>query len=213
MNKKLTWVEAGLIIALFGATYAAIFMVAAHYYPGDKHGDTATWVSGFAAFLAFGGTIWIASAEARSREALALRTAQLFAAGMVLRLLHAKSMMEHIKERLKEIALVDEPPSSLTALASKIEEIDLWTIDELMPLVALPEIAVRLAEARDQLLTSKRIFTNLQTRTDIRSPEGRQAFAESAIGPMGITEKKLSESLERCEFAARNLHINVGTVS
>ena len=176
-------------------------------WQGLTASDWGTWTGAIFAGLAFAGTIWIASSEARNREALGLRTAQLVAAGMVLRLAHAESVMVKIAEKLVSLASTDEALTVHMLLARDIDDIDLWSMDELIHMAPLPAIAIQLAEARDQILTTQRILQDLIRREDVRTSEGRMQFARDFRAPMAITIGKISTSITGCRAQADALHI------
>jgi hypothetical protein len=203
MDKAERAVAYGFIgLALTAASGAVIVrladMGAAH--PGG--GDLATWVGALGTFLALSGAIWIATSESRRRDRLALTTSQLVAAGMVLRLVHTQAVLTRMARKIHSLSIIDEGVGAFVKLAAQVDEIDLWSMEELLPMVALPKLAVQLAEARDQILTTKKVLLRAKDKEEHLISDGRRAFASAFHKNLSGTVDKVDQSVARCRQAA-----------
>ncbi len=200
---KSTYVEAAAGIGIAVILFLAGFFVAVviNIRP-DEIGDLATWAGALGAFLAFVGTIWVATSETRRRHRAELITAQLVAASMVLRLAHAGGVVAEVCRGLAEQELIDQGLDAFLKHADNLESIDRWSKDDLLPLIAIPMIAVQLAEAGDQVDSAIKILRKMPTKPKYAFGPERMAFALNIRVLLSKTHKTLDDTVIECRKAA-----------
>lgn len=142
-----------LCVLVFGLIFSALDTSS---HGGFSSEQTAAWAGAMATYLAFGGTLWIATIEWRRRRRDALELAALTASALVTRLRDASTLCGQTLEWLD--TLPGEPtfdPLKIQLLAG-YEHIRLWDSAELVPLIVLgKDIAAQLARMPDRLESIK----------------------------------------------------------
>jgi hypothetical protein len=115
--------------------------------------DWAAWFGAIGTFLAFGGTIWIATSETRRRERGELQIAQFHAAAAVLPLIRARNTLIYLYDTLENVAVYPETwEEKKLRVRDMLVGITLPTLAELSLMVALPDsAAAKMAAARGQI--------------------------------------------------------------
>lgn len=174
------------IIAL-GAALAAVDRVfESNNWKPMGAADWAAWMGAFGTIAAFIGTIWIATGERRVRERKEHDLAMITAASLMFRIIYVRRAINELElaleQRLENSVRVD-----YGAHYTKIEELDIWTNEELIPLVTLPNhAAAKLAAAQTML---KQVINTLEVRMNaIQIGPGREdvlrtqtAFVRTAL--------------------------------
>lgn len=211
MDKKLTWVEGLLLLTCFAAAFAVIYMTCAHYYPGEKHGDTATWVGAAGAFLAFGGTIWIATSDNRQKEQEQLVLARVTAAtvlDVVLRMKHEIGMAHDaaVECRTAVISLGNLPDVSfkVSAAIAAIESVPTIPRDVLRDLVpAGQRMTLCIAGAQGGLFNCLGLLKAAQRQNDTAS---LMLVLDSIVDRLGVSTKLIDaaeKDINRVTFKKR----------
>jgi|GEM_PF-1731456 len=195
MTATVIWL-CGYLFGLFGA------------HPPTKESDAATWAGAFGTFLAFGGTVWLATNETRRRERSELVAAQLLAASMVLRLAHAASALTKASRKIDEAGKVDVGLGQFSDAALEMESIDLWTPVDLTQLAAIPTLAVRLAESGDQIKTAIIILRQFPAKPAANDGPRRMEFARKLYPNLAATQKVVNACSDECRHAANALQIH-----
>jgi hypothetical protein len=130
-----------VIAACVGAAAFALGCTVTQIYvnPPKSLGDAATWAGACGTFLAFIGTIWIAVSESKRRELERMNRAMLTSAGMLPRLTDFMSMTDVLEAELSATSDLDD--FEYVGRAAKLEQACTWTLEEVLPLVALPNNA------------------------------------------------------------------------
>lgn len=140
------YIAFGLVIAL--GALAVVHMIISLPIPEGKGPE---WTGAIGTVGALIGTIWLATTESRRRAHEEIQKANLRAASFHLRIASAAGYVGAVSE----IFATNENPFSAQHFnwaREKLLEIDLWTPDELMPLVPLGNrLAISLAQSADQV--------------------------------------------------------------
>lgn len=208
---KKAYVETATGIAIAVALFLTGFFVAAIINKPFTHsGDMATWAGAFGTFVAFAGTIWVATSETRRRTRDELLKARLRAASMVLRLVQAQACIETVCRDLELCGKVDMGVEPFLNSRDTLKNIDIWGIDELIPLAPLPNnAAVQLAAASDQTRSAIPILENAAVRLKAEKPTERTKFAQSLHKNLSGTASLIEQSIVECEKASKALHLSV----
>jgi hypothetical protein len=156
--------------AVFFFTAAALFLAgfvvaSVARLPLKDVGDLATWVGAIFAGFAFGGTIWIASSQAR----------QVRAEQTALAMIHAAATRGKVTDALPRLRIalkvlnehIRSNSDKFDFCAEQIRDFEIWTADELIVFAGLPKrCATRLALAREIILFLRRIFADQNAATD-----------------------------------------------
>lgn len=155
------------------ATAAAVGLAG---YEGIQWGNMdatlwAYWVGAMGTVSTLIGTIWLATAETRKRNSHELSVARVTASAIRPQVRE----IEHICRNVcKDIDAITKfypsqpiPTYRLKAIGLALETLDFWTIQEIVPLVALPgHCAEKLAGARGIVATTATIFKNTKVEND-----------------------------------------------
>jgi hypothetical protein len=138
--------------------------VSVHKWPQLSPSDWGTWVGSIGTVATLYGTIRLATAETRRRERSEQLLARLHAAGMLLRLERAHEIVGRLAHSMAFVTTVkDIGPGLFAHNLKSLEEIELWDVADLVPLVPLPHnVASKLAQAADQIRTVKRLLSEAQ---------------------------------------------------
>jgi hypothetical protein len=196
----------GIAYSLFTAAWMAIVVAGTAWPMGAA--DWAAWMGAIFTGLAFAGTIWIATGETRRSKQAALLNAQLVASSMVLRIVYAAGRVQRVLDEMVLSGTTDRGYPPFAVCAEYLTQIDLWSVDELLPLTATPKIAVQLAEARDQILATIKILVAAPDNRKNADGPGRMAFCEMFHKHVLVTHKKLTDSVEMCKAAASALQVS-----
>ena len=172
--------------------------------------DWATWVGSIGTVGALIGTIWIASAQARSAARMERTRARLHAASIVVRLLHVKGDLRRTAETMRSIdpAHIYEPKFRLSL--ESLQSIQLWTIEDVMPLLPLPGgIAGLLAHSIGSIEGLRRVLANAMTSGELGTADGRAEFIRGFCFQIDRVVKFVEEGFEGCEAAGLQLLLDV----
>jgi hypothetical protein len=164
MKTIIRWLNnrAALGILLVAGLATDLIMVGRAYNLSKS--DWATWVGSLGTVATLIGTIYLAGTATRQRERQELITARLHAAGMTMRLSVVFSRIGDARRILRKGAEAGITPENLAKCHATLANIDMWKVNDLVPLVPLPEnTAVKLAMAADQLPTVTRMAEHLAT--------------------------------------------------
>jgi uncharacterized membrane protein len=170
--------------------------------------DWGTWVGSIGTIATFVGTIYLATAEGRQRSTDELVKARLHGASMVLRLAHAESIVGAIVKILDQTATIDNAPTFLETCRAQLDTINLWSIDELVPLAPLPEnTALKLAQAADQLRAFRKILTLQISTGNIHVSEARKKLARELSDKLSGTRRFMNEAITVCQAGVVTTHL------
>jgi hypothetical protein len=141
-----TAIGIGIAVALFLAGYFAAFFVDR---PPASSGDTATWAGALGTLLAFGGTIWIATEEARRRHLEALWRARIAAPSMLMKISSLRAPV------VQAIAILKAGTSDREVMAfcgGQISGSKIWSLAEIDHCAVNLALAKEVAEAVAEFL-------------------------------------------------------------
>jgi hypothetical protein len=146
-------------------------------------GDLATWLGAIGTISAFFGTIYIARTETRRRERGERALAQLHAAAWIMRLIHAKSAMDHVINILDSASMAPTDVTFAFKGRAILERISVWSVNDLVPLATLPDnTAKNLARAITYIDGMRKVFDNEILKAEQFTDESRQNIATTFAG-------------------------------
>lgn len=165
------------------------------YYgiPWDKMGvsEWAYWLGAVGTIGAMIGTIWLATTESRRRARAETRRAYLHAASFILRLSRAHALLKQACNQLKVYALTDHPPEAIISAKQYLTKIDLWDVDDLIPLASLRgDSTFQLAEACTEIRSGIFSFEVAESSNVLATEAGRQNFCNGIAGLLALTANK-----------------------
>lgn len=115
------------------------------------------WVAAIGTVGTLIGTIWIATAQARAKRREQLATAIVAAADCMVRARNVvRSLAQVVHELSNPHEQPDDPKVGLGMCLRKLDERNLWTMGDIVPLVVLPkQTAANLAWVRAQVLSTR----------------------------------------------------------
>lgn len=167
------------------------------YYgvPWDKMG-VAEWAYWFGAIGTIGamiGTIWLATTESRRRARAETRRAHLYAASIILRLTRAHALLTQTCHQLKVYALIDHSPDAILNVKQHLVKIDLWDVDDLIPLASLRgDSTFQLAEACTEIRAGIFSFDVAGSSSVLSTAAGRQKFCKGLSDLLALTTNKVA---------------------
>jgi hypothetical protein len=173
-------------------------------------GKGPEWIGAAGTVATLFWAVWLATGESRKRRRDELLLARLHGASMVLRLVHAEAMVSAVCQTLD---VANRTPIQLTAdhlihMAKKLDDIGLWEMSDLVPLLPLPDnTAVKLAQVADQISSAKKLFAQTIADYPQMSDNERANFVEHFYTPMSGTHRFLTESVNVCHKGAQALHL------
>lgn len=179
-------------------------------WPTLQPGDKGTWSGALGTVGTLIGTIWLATSESRRRHRDEITRARLHAASFMLQLAHASGAIGQVARSLQRDIQIDRGPTPILACLSVMREIELWAIEDLIPLAPLPNnVAALLAEAADQIKSFTKILDKAGRDESLSTPEKRKSFAEKAHRLMSGTASLLDVGIQQCDVARTAIHLSV----
>jgi len=164
--------------------------------------DWASWIGAIGTVGALLGTLWIASSQARGTAKAERTRARLQAATMTVRLLHVSGDLRRACEKLH----LDYPANPLAVFDvcdSILRSIDVWNVDDVMPLIPLPGgVACLLANAADSINALPRVLGIARDAGELLSEEGRAEFIDGFCKQINRVRKFVDQGYEGCQEAA-----------
>lgn len=121
---------------------------------------------------------------------------------MTIRLIHASGDLR----RACEILHVDYPANPLAAFDvcdSVLRSINVWSVDDVMPLIPLPGgVAGLLANAADSINGLPRVLGVARDAGELLSEEGRAEFIDGFCKQINRVRKFVDQGYEGCQEAA-----------
>lgn len=185
------------ILALLGIGAVLHILVT---LPFDGKGPE--WVGAIGTVATLIGTIWLATIETRRRRAEAHDLATLAASSIVLRAIRLNSAIRNSIEALTHEQADAGNSAVYRYCLDTISSTERWTIDELVPLVPLPNrAAAKLAFANQMLVTIEIALKRAHSRP-LRL--GTQPDAD-LIKQLGHTRDMLASAIVECKKFANQL--------
>jgi hypothetical protein len=183
--------------------------VAVHKWPELSASDWGTWAGSVGTVATLIWTVRLATAQTRQKAQDDFTLANLHAASMVLRLIHAEAMVSSSCE-IFSAAL--QTPIALTVehlndMDFRLSSIEIWDTAELVPLVPLPNnIAMKLAQVADQLQTARKLLPRTVIHYPDLTHEERLGFVEHTYAMLSTTYALLHEAVDVCNERTGGLH-------
>lgn len=197
------WERLGIGIMLLWGLFAlhqlvnALFQ--AHHWKGMSAGDWGTWIGSIGTVGALCGTIWLATEERRRREREAKDLATLAAASILLKLAHTIGLVMRVIQTFEAEPL---QANNVGICARAMAENELWTDEELLPLLTLPNhIAAKLTLVRRILLTIQRRCEDAHKHALFLDPTTVSALIQQSR----IALRALEEGAKECRRWAQVL--------
>lgn len=191
---------------LFAAHQLVNAMFTAHHWKGMSAGDWGTWIGSIGTVGAMIGTIWLATAETRRRTAAALDLATLAASSIVLRTARLNSAIRASIETLSHGLEGRDRIRGFQYCIDALSTAERWTIDELTPLVPLPNhAAAKLALVNQMLVTIELVLTRARANP-LRFAADQE---RELIRQLHLAHGTLNEGIVECKKLAYQLDIRV----
>lgn len=172
-EKLLRWAEALLIFSICILVFVAVLAFLWHFeaatpWSAMTAAEWGVWVGAIGTVATLVGTIWLATDASRTRRTEQLSLALVATAGLMVRLRNVVRALANARAALEApLAQPDDPRATFAACFQGIDENDLWTAEELVPLVYLPnQIAARLAWIGTDVRTTKATFNKVSQEED-----------------------------------------------
>lgn len=191
---------------------AAIFIggaVSASFvkHPFEKIGDLATWVGALGTFLAFIGTITLANSESRRRSQEAMKLAQLTAIRFSAITMESIIKCTAVHDQLNANMGTLKNYENLKTYEILLKECPVWTLEELIPLIVLPNsCAASLASARQGIDIIANLFGAHNSTSFAPPGKGPADFYVEAAGSLSFTIKNLKNAARDCELVVAGLN-------
>jgi hypothetical protein len=178
-------------------------------WPTLQPGDKGTWSGALGTVGTLIGTIWLATSESRRRHRDEITRARLHAASFMLQLAHASGALGQVTRSLQIDTQVDRGPGPILACLTNMQGIELWTIEDLIPLAPLSKnFAALLAESADQIKSFTKILEMAGRDASLSTSEKRKIFAEKAVHLMSGTASHLDVAIQQCDAARTAIHLS-----
>ncbi|MYM89056.1 hypothetical protein GTP91_17995 [Rugamonas sp. FT82W] len=166
------------------------------------------WVSAIGTLLAFAGTIWLAQSSSRQQKRLAEDRAIIAAAGLFVRVETASSSVSRVVQLIK---VSSRPGINRTLpfldLASHLMHLDLWTDEEVLPLIVLPNrVAARMAVIRSKILQCSGVMSSWVPK-DTSQTIDEQSVQEMLFYALRLVDESLKIVLSELGPLAGQLHV------
>lgn len=164
--------------------------------------DWGTWISAIGTVATLVGTIYLAQTETRRVRREAQILARLHGASMSIRAANAHLAVMKISMKMELRFQLNRHADYLRELHTELSVIQLWNVDELVPLVPLPHnVAVKLAEATENVKMAVESLAYLEQRVRLGSSSAEDDLTVAAIKAMlrGAT-RFLDEAGKECRL-------------
>jgi hypothetical protein len=156
------WKNVGIatlsVCGLYFAHQSVNALMKAHNWVGLTPSDWGTWAGAVGTVATLIWTVRLATAQTRQKTKDDPTLARLHAS-MVRRLAHAQTVVADVCRMLDIGRQIQMGPEHCASMAGKLDSIDLWAVDELVPLVPLPSnTAAKLAQSADQIRTAQKVL-------------------------------------------------------
>lgn len=160
--------------------------------------EWAYWVAAVGTVGAFIGTICLATAESRRRKKHEMAIARISAATLhpqVINLAHICQNVCHSLRAARDGKLGAKPPPTLVEIGRGLNLLDLWTPQDVLPLIALPEsCAEKLACVVGMIKATASLLINTAVNPESGMPYKR--FVDASIHTLETCDKLLSAAAE-----------------
>ena len=195
MNPRRKLIAGTIILAIVaGLIYFAFWAI-----PWSKFGvaEWAYWVGAIGTVGTLLGTIRLATTETRRHILAEQRRAHLCAAAMLLRLMRATVLIKCTIANLDLYAEIDHAPDVILQAKQHLMKIDIWNVEELMPLAPLSgDSAFQLAEACSEIRCAFISFDNAENGRSLRDPEARKSFCKELSQLLRDVARKIEDAYD-----------------
>jgi hypothetical protein len=157
--------------------------VSIHKWPQLGASDWGTWVGSIGTVATLGITIWLATDASRARRNEQLNLALVTTAAFNVRLRNIVRALENARTTLENP--LDQPEDTRVMFADnsqRIDDHDLWTAEELVPLVCLPnQLAARLAWIGTNVRSTKAFLKKIGDQAEEPAGDVVEALARNLV--------------------------------
>jgi hypothetical protein len=169
-------------------------------WPKLSPSDWGTWAGALGTFVAFAGTIWIATSDRRMRQRAESELARVTAAAFMIRLHHARSALLEVCQELTNTAKVGHGSLNYAQFAFYIRARCSWTTAEVSPLTILPgHAAAKLAMVQAVLAHVCLILELAAQDRRIATVQGRTELSKEATGLIGVAIEAIKVAQHNCK--------------
>lgn len=201
IDRALQVILAGIVSAV--GALAIVHLLLTLPFPSGKEPE---WVGAIGTVLTLVGTIWLATNETRNRERDELQRARLRAAGLLLRVLNVRNAFAEVQSAALATVLSTDDMVSFHELLVRIGRLPMWTIEDVEPLIPLPNnTAALLAQSADEISNLKLRFQEFDHEYGVSYPEKLTTLLVECYNTLRHTVTNLDSCIETCMDARNSL--------
>jgi hypothetical protein len=173
-------------------------------------GDWGTWTGGIGTVGTLIGTTWLANEQSRKAAKAEMTLARLHAVGLIVRLQITIHFLDLACEQIELVAPDNYNGNRLENAKAQLASIDIWPLEELLPLAPLPNfVAANLASARARITTFPALVDSEMSKSYSQTQEGQVVRAGSLLAEIRKTKDQVESAIQGCLDAAQALNNEV----